>query len=368
MRATALLVISVLVWLPATASAQRVKDMTSIAGVRSNQLLGYGLVIGLDGTGDQTAQTFFTGQSMKNMLNRLGVAIPEGTSLDLKNVAAVLVQADLPAFTKVGQTLDVTVSSIGNAKSLRGGALVMTMLRGVDNQVYAVAQGNLIVGGFGAEGSDGSSVSVNSTSTGRIPNGGLVERAVSNGFGQGSHIQLNLHSPDFTTAQRLVNRINQFADHAIATALDSVSVQVVVPTDRFRRVEFISQLENLEFDPGESAARIIVNSRTGTVVIGRHVRVLPAAVSHGKLTVSITEAQGVSQPAPFARKGESVVLQDSEVSITQENNPMFLFEPGASLQDLVRAVNEVGASPGDLVSILEALEEVGALEGQLVVM
>ena len=304
---------------------------------------------------------------MKNMLNRLGVVVPEGISLQLKNVAAVMVQADLPAFAKPGQKLDVTVLSIGNAKSLRGGALVMTPLRGLDNAIYAVAQGNLVVGGFGAEGSDGSSVSVNSTSAGRIPGGANVERGVANPFAHGNRLQLNLNTPDFTTARRLQDRINQFAGSNIARALDSVSVEVDVPSNPAGKVAFVSELENLTIEPGEATAKIIVNSRTGTVVIGKHVRVLPAAVAHGKLTVSISENQGASQPGPFARRGETVILEDSEVSITEEKNPMFLFEPGISLQDLVNAVNQVGAGPGDLVSILEALDEVGALQGQLVV-
>ena len=347
------------------AFAARVKDLTTISGVRNNQLLGYGLVIGLDGTGDQSV--FFTEQSMKNSLTRLGIIIPEGISLPLKNVAAVMVQTELPAFSKPGQTLDITVSSIANAKSLRGGALVMTPLKGVDGQVYAIAQGNLIVGGFGAEGSDGSSVAVNSTTTGRIPNGALVERTVDSPFGQSSTIQLNLHSPDFTTARRLVDSINTFAGSAIAQALDSVSVSVRVPVESSQKVAFVSELENLELNPAESPARVIVNSRTGTVVIGSHVRVMAAAVSHGNLTVSISESVGVSQPAPLARRGDTVVVPNSDVTVTQEKNPMFVFNAGISLDDLVQAVNEVGAAPGDLVSILEALEEVGALQAQLIV-
>ncbi|XOV88281.1 MAG: flagellar basal body P-ring protein FlgI [Pseudomonadota bacterium] len=350
-----------------SANAMRIKDLTSIAGVRENQLLGYGLVIGLDGTGDQTAQTFFTEQSMKNMLNRLGVVVPDGISLQLKNVAAVMVQARLPAFAKTGQTLDVTVLSIGNAKSLRGGALVMTPLKGNDGQTYAIAQGNLIVGGFGAEGASGSSVTVNSTSSGRIPNGAMIERVVPSPFAAASLLQLNLHDPDFTTARRLAETINQFIGSNIARALDSVSVEVSVPEDYSQKVAFVSELENLTFNPGEAAARIIVNSRTGTVVIGSHVRVLPAAVSHGSLTVSVSERPAVSQPAPFARRGDTVVVPESNVKITQDENPMFVFESGVSLEDLVKAVNDVGAPPGDLVSILEALKEVGALQAQLIV-
>ncbi|MCB1692376.1 MAG: flagellar basal body P-ring protein FlgI [Pseudomonadales bacterium] len=349
------------------AEAMRIKDMTTISGVRDNELLGYGLVIGLDGTGDQTAQTFFTEQSMKNLLNRLGVVIPPGISLQLKNVAAVMVQATLPPFAKQGQAIDVTVSSIGNAKSLRGGALIMTPLKGTDGQVYAVAQGNLIVGGFGAEGANGSSVSVNSTATGRIPDGASVERTVDSPFAYAPTLQLNLNDPDFTTARRLADRINEFIGSSIAMPIDSVSINVQVPQDFAQKVAFVSELENLEFEPGEAAARIIINSRTGTVVIGNHVRVMPAAVSHGSLTVSVSESASVSQPAPLSKRGNTVVVPESDVKISQDKNPMFLFQPGVSLDELVQAVNAVGAAPGDLVSILEALKEVGALQAQLIV-
>ncbi|MEM7364692.1 MAG: flagellar basal body P-ring protein FlgI [Pseudomonadota bacterium] len=347
--------------------AVRIKDLTSIEGVRSNQLIGYGLVIGLDGTGDQTAQTFFTEQSMKNMLNQLGVVVPQGTSLQLKNVAAVVVQAELPPFSKPGQTLDVTVSSIGNAKSLRGGSLVMTPLKAIDGGIYAIAQGNLIIGGFSAGGADGSSVTVNTTSAGRIPNGALVERAVPNPFNNDRGIVLNLHDPDFTTARRLADSINEFIGSTIAVARDSVSIDVMVPGVLSQKVAFVSELENLEVNPAKAAARIIVNSRTGTVVIGQHVRLQPAAVSHGSITVSISENNQVSQPPPFARTGETAVVQQSDVTITQDNNPMFVFDPGVSLNDLVQAVNDVGAAPGDLVSILEALDQVGALQAELIV-
>lgn len=359
----ALVVLSVV--LPA--QAVRIKDLTSIEGVRSNQLIGYGLVIGLDGTGDQTAQTFFTEQSMKNMLNQLGVVVPQGTSLQLKNVAAVVVQAELPPFAKPGQTMDVTVSSIGNAKSLRGGSLVMTPLKAIDGSIYAVAQGNLIIGGFSADGGDGSSVTVNTTSAGRIPNGALVERSVPSPFNNDRGIVLNLHDPDFTTARRLADSINEFIGSTIAVARDSVSIDVMVPGVLSQKVAFVSELENLEVNPAASAARIIVNSRTGTVVIGQHVRVQPAAVSHGSITVSINENNQVSQPPPFARTGETAVVQQSDVTITEDNNPMFVFDAGVSLNDLVQAVNDVGAAPGDLVSILEALDQVGALQAELIV-
>lgn len=362
-----LIIISLMVALATPISASRIKDAASIAGVRTNQLLGYGLVVGLSGTGDQTSQTFFTVQALKNMLNQLGISTPPGVNLQLKNVAAVMVQAELPAFSKIGQKIDVVVSSIGNAKSLRGGSLVMTPLKGADGNVYALAQGGLLVGGFGGEGSNGSSVTVNVPSAGRIPNGASVERVVLNNFTSTPRLELNLHSPDFTTAQQLAARINQVMGMGVAVARDNVTVEVSAPTDLESKVAFVSELENLEFAPGVASARVIVNARTGTVVIGQHVNVLSAAVSHGSLTVSIAESTDVSQPAPFSRVGETVELQNSEVTITEDNNPMFLFEPGVSLNELVQAVNQVGASPSDLVSILQALKEVGALQAQLIV-
>ncbi len=353
--------------MPVNSLAVRIKDMTSIEGVRENQLVGYGLVVGLSGTGDQTTQTPFTVQSMNNLLNRLGIVVPEGVNPQLKNVAAVMVQASLPAFARPGQTIDVVVSSIGNSKSLRGGSLVMTQLRGADGQVYAIAQGNLVIGGFGASGGDGSSVTVNTPSAGRIPNGATVERVVENTFSDASSLTLNLNQPDFTTARRVADRINEFMGQRVAIPLDSVSIRVRAPIEPGRKVAYISELENLDFTPGEASARVIVNARTGTLVIGSHVRVLPAAVSHGSLTVSISENNQASQPTPFSTGGETTIVQDSDVTISEENNPMFLFQPGISLDELVRAVNEVGASPGDLVSILEALEQAGALRAQLVI-
>ncbi len=350
------------------AMAERVKDLASVAGVRDNQLAGYGLVVGLNGTGDQTTQTPFTVQSIVNMLVQFGVTIPPGTSMQLKNVAAVTVHAELPPFAKPGQTIDVTVSSIGNAKSLRGGALLMAPLRGADGNVYAIAQGNLVVGGFGASGNDGSSVTVNIPSAGRIPNGATVERAVANDFLTRENIVLNLHSPDFTTSKRLAEQINATMGPGTAASVDAVSVAVRAPQDPGMRTAFVAALEELEVEPGQVQARVIVNSRTGTVVIGSNVRVSPAAVSHGSLVVTISERPFVSQPvAPFSDAGETVALPDSDVTIQQEEASMFLFEPGTSLNDIVQAVNQVGAAPGDLVAILEALKQAGALRAELVV-
>ncbi|MGB5346228.1 MAG: flagellar basal body P-ring protein FlgI [Woeseia sp.] len=350
------------------ALADRVKDLASVAGVRKNQLTGYGIVVGLDGTGDQTTQTPFTVQSIVNMLTQFGITIPPGVSLQLKNVAAVTVQADLPAFAKPGQMIDVTVASIGNAKSLRGGSLLMAPLRGADGNVYAIAQGNLIVGGFGASGADGSRVTVNVPSAGRIPNGATVERTVPNDFLRSSLVVLNLHTPDFTTSGRLASEINSTLGLGTAESIDAVSVAVRAPQDSSQLTAFISVLENLEVEPGESSAKVIINSRTGTVVIGSNVRVTPAAVSHGSLVVTISERPFASQPlAPFSDAGETVVLPESNVEVTQQQGSMFLFESGTSLDEIVQAVNRVGAAPGDLVAILEALKQAGALRAELVV-
>jgi flagellar P-ring protein precursor FlgI len=350
------------------ASADRVKDLADVAGVRANQLVGYGLVVGLDGSGDQTSQVPFTVQSLKNMLTQFGITIPPNVSVQLKNVAAVSIHADLPPFAKPGQKIDITVASIGNAKSLRGGSLLMAPLRGADGQVYALAQGNLIVGGFGASGADGSKVTVNIPSAGRIPNGATVERAVASDLYAREDVVLNLKVPDFTTSSRLADMINTSLGEGTAQSIDAVSISVRAPQDKRQLVSFLSHLENLEVEPGEAVARVIINSRTGTVVIGSHVRVLPAAVSHGSLVVTISERPFASQPqAPFGRTGETVVLPDSEVQIDQQGSKMFLFQPGTSLDEIVRAVNQVGVAPGDLVAILEALKQVGALRAELVV-
>ena len=344
---------------------QRLKDMASIAGVRSNQLIGYGLVVGLDGTGDQTTQTPFTIQTFNNMMKRFGITPPAGITPQLKNVAAVAIHADLPAFSKPGQTIDITVSSIGNSKSLRGGSLLITPLKGIDGNIYAIAQGNLVVGGFGAEGADGSSITVNVPSVGRIPNGASVEREPPSGFMQGD-LTFNLHQPDFTTAKRISDLINELLGPDVAYAMDGGSVRVSAPISSNERVAYLSVLENLQVEAGESAAKVIINSRTGTIIIGQHVEVAPAAVTHGSLTVTISEAFGVSQPNAFA-EGETVVIPQTDVDVTEENNRMFHFAPGVSLEDIVAAVNQVGAAPGDLMAILEGLKQAGALKAELVV-
>lgn len=348
------------------ANAERLKDLASISGVRSNVLIGYGLVVGLDGSGDQTTQTPFTSQSFTNMLRQFGITIPTGTNFQLKNVAAVAVHATLPPFIKTGQNIDVTVSSLGNAKSLRGGSLMMTQLKGVDGQVYALAQGNLVVGGFGAEGADGSKVTVNVPSAGRIPNGASVEREVPNAFNQGGNLVFDLKRADFTTAQRVAAAINQMMGNGVAQALDATSISVTSPQDTNQRVAYVSTLENLEINPGEAPARVIINSRTGTIVVGNHVTVNPVAVTHGSLVVTVAENVQVSQPNAFSG-GETVVTPQSNVAAKQEKNRMFALKKATTLDEIVRAVNRVGAAPGDLMAIIEALKEAGALNAELVV-
>ena len=350
----------------ASVNAERIKDIASIAGVRTNQLVGYGIVVGLDGSGDQTSQTPFTVQSLKNMLAQNGIALPPGANPQLKNIAAVSIHAELPAFAKIGQTIDITVSSIGNAKSLRGGSLLMSPLKGADGKVYAVAQGNLVVSGFGAA-ADGSSVTVNVPSAGRIPGGATVERLVPNPFGNGSGVVFNLHTSDFTTATQTAAAINRVIGPASAHALDGTSIRVNAPLQQAQRVAFVSLIENLQVTTGDVAARVIVNSRTGTVVIGQNVRVKPAAISHGSLVVTISANPIVSQPGPLAEAGQTVVVPQSDITIEEPNDKMFLFNPGVSLDEIVRAVNQVGAAPGDLVAILEALKQAGALSAELII-
>ena len=346
---------------PAPASAERIKDLAQVAGVRGNPLVGYGLVVGLDGSGDRTSQTPFTVQSLKTMLDQLGVTLPPGVNPQLKNVAAVAIHAELPAFAKPGQTIDVTVSSIGNAGSLRGGALLMAPLKGADGQVYAIAQGTLVVSGFGASGRDGSRISTNAPNGGSIPNGAIVERAAP-GSAQTGNVTLNLRQSDFTTAARIVAAIDGAFGPGRARALDGVTIEVAPPASD--RITFLSRLESLEVTPGAAAAKVIVNARTGTVVMGGEVSVMPAAVSHGSLTVSVTENTMVSQPGAFGR-GNTVVAPQSSLEVTQDGGRMFLFEGGSSLESIVRAVNAVGAAPGDIVAILEALKRAGALRAEL---
>jgi len=346
--------------------AERIKDLAGIQGVRDNPLLGYGLVVGLDGSGDKVASSPFTRQSLNSLLTQLGIVVPSGVSLNPKNVAAVTVHADLPPFAKPGHRIDVTVSSIGDAKSLRGGSLLMTPLKGIDGGVYAIAQGNLVVGGLSAEGADGSKVTINIPSAGRIPGGASVERSVPTPFGRDAKLTLNLRSGDFTTVQRVSDAINKAIGAGTAKAIDATSVEVNAPRDSGQLVGFVAMIENLDVSPAEAVAKVIVNSRTGTVVINSTVRVSPAAVSHGNLIVTISENAEVSQPNPLAG-GRTVVNPQTDVAVEQNGKRMFVFDPGVTLDALVRAVNQVGAGPSDLVAILEALKQAGSLRAALVV-
>ena len=344
-------------------AAQRIKDIANIQGIRDNQLLGYGLVVGLPGTGEKTR---YTEQTFKTMLKKFGINLPDNFRPKVKNVAVVAIHTDMPAFTKPGQRLDVTVSSLGSAKSLRGGNLLQTFLKGVDGQVYAIAQGSLVVSGFSAEGKDGSKVIQNTPTVGRIPNGAIVEREVKNPFAQGEHLTFNLHRADFSTAKNVAKVINDLLGEGIAMPLDASSIRVSAPRDRTQRVSFLATLENLEVKEALDSAKIIVNSRTGTIVIGQNVRLLPAAITHGGLTVTISETSNVSQPNALA-SGETIVTPDSDIEITESNKRMFKLDTGATLDELVRAINLVGAAPSDVLAILEALKVAGALHGELII-
>lgn len=345
------------------ALADRLKDIATIQGVRTNQLVGYGLIVGLDGTGDKTP---FTSQTFRNLMDKFGITIPNGVDPKSKNVAAVAVHAELPAFAKPGQRIDITVSSLGDSKSLRGGSLLMTPLKGADGRIYAMAQGSLVVGGFGAAGADGSSITVNVPSVGRIPNGATVEQSIASPFHRGDTMTFDLREADFTTAMNVVNRINDLLGPDTAYAQDGGSIRVKAPRDASQRVSYMAMLENLNVESGETAAKVVINSRTGTIVVGQNVKVLPAAVTHGNLTVTISEEAAVSQPNPLS-DGDTVVVPRSELGIEQESGRMFQFGPAATLSEIVQAVNQVGAAPGDIMAVLEALKQAGALKADLVV-
>ncbi|MEZ5611349.1 MAG: flagellar basal body P-ring protein FlgI [Rhodocyclaceae bacterium] len=348
--------------LPA-ANAERLKDLASIAGVRDNQLIGYGLVVGLDGSGDQTTQTPFTVQSIINMLGNMGVTMPPGTSLQLKNVAAVMVTSSLPPFARPGQQIDITVSSMGNAKSLRGGTLLMTPLKGADGQVYALGQGNVVVGGAGASGG-GASKTVNHLSAGRVPGGATVERSVPTALGQGEFVHLELNDSDFGTAQRVVDAINAATFPGTAQALDGRTIQVRAPQDSTGRVAFIGRLESLDVTPVQQVAKVIVNSRTGSVVMNQTVALQNCAVAHGNLSVTVGTETTVSQPNPLSG-GRTVVGQRGDVDIQQAGASLINVRSGANLAEVVKALNAVGANPMDLISILQAMKSVGALRAEL---
>ena len=356
-----------------TAMADRLKDLTSIAGVRSNQLVGYGVVVGLNGTGDGSSG--LTLQSMQSMVSQFGL-VTDAANLTAKNAAAVMVTADMPAFMKPGQRMDVTVSTIGGAKSLRGGTLLMTPMLGADGETYAVAQGNLVVGRLGVSGNDGSSVIVNVPTVGRIPRGASVEKMVDTPFQSSENVILNLHQADFSTAIRVSDAVNEVFGPSVAVPLDASSIKVRAPVDPSQKVSFVSLLENIEVDPARPAAKVIVNARTGTIVIGGDVRVTPAVVTHGSLTVRVNEDQNVvrgqgttttTDGVTTTTPGADTTVADSQIQIEEEVAKAFIFDSGVELSDIVDAVNAVGAGAADMVAILEALREAGALRAEIIV-
>jgi flagellar P-ring protein precursor FlgI len=345
------------------AASERLKDLSSIQGVRQNQLIGYGLVVGLDGSGDQTTQTPFTVQSVVSMLQNMGVTVPPGTSLQLKNVAAVVVTTSLPPFAQPGQTLDVTVSSMGNAKSLRGGTLLMTPLKGADGQIYGIAQGNVLVGGAGAAAS-GSKAQVNHLSVGRISSGATVERAVPNAFGQSDAIFLELNDTDFSTASMVVEAINQRFGHGTASAQDGRVIRVNAPAINDERVAFIGALQSLRVTPAQTSAKVILNARTGSIVMNQAVTLDSCAVSHGNLSVLISTEPVISQPGPLSG-GQTVVTAASQIELRSDPGQVMLLKGGTSLADVVKALNAIGATPQDLLAILQAMKAAGALRAEL---
>ncbi|RCS58685.1 flagellar basal body P-ring protein FlgI [Parvibium lacunae] len=345
------------------AQAERIKDLASIQGVRPNQLIGYGIVVGLDGSGDQTTQTPFTVQSINTMLSQMGIQLPPGQSLQLRNVASVMVTAQLPAFARPGQTLDVTVSSMGNARSLRGGTLLMTPLKGADGNVYALAQGNLVVAGAGAA-SGGNKAQVNHLNAGRIPNGALVERAVASPFAQSETVQLELLQGDFSNAIKIAQTINQRMGQPIAAALDARLVQVIAPPDPNSRVAFMAEIENLEVEVARQAAKVIVNARTGSVVMNQTVILQPCAISHGNLSITISNTPQVSQPNALS-PGQTTVTNDTNIQIKADGGQMLELAGGTRLADVVKALNTIGTTPQDLLAILQALKSAGSLRAEL---
>lgn len=349
------------------AQAERLRDLASIAGVRHNQLIGYGIVVGLDGSGDQTTQTPFTVQSVVSMLQQLGVNLPQGTQLQLKNVAAVMVTSSLPPFSQPGQTLDITVSSMGNAKSLRGGTLLMTPLKGADGQVYAMAQGNVLVGGVGVQaggGGGGNSLVINHLSVGKISAGATVERAVASSLGEGNMIRLELNTADFATASRVVDAINDKYGAGIAYALDGRVIRVQAPSSSDQRVTFIGTLQDMNVNPAEQPAKVIMNARTGSVVMNRAVTLETCAISHGNMSVSVSSDPQVSQPNPLSG-GSTVVTQNQNVAIKKDGGKVMMVKGGASLAEVVKALNAIGATPQDLLSILQAMKAAGSLRAEL---
>jgi flagellar P-ring protein precursor FlgI len=355
-------VLTLVCWLPA-ARAEHLRDLAAIQGVRSNPLIGYGLVVGLDSTGDQTTQTPFTIQTLQTMLQQLGITLPAGTNPMLSNVAAVMVTAVLPPFAQPGQPLDVTVSSMGNAKSLRGGTLLMTPLKGADGLTYAVAQGNILVGGAGAS-AGGSKVKINQLAAGRVPDGAIVERAIPSPFQLGDQLRLELNASDFATAGAVTDAINAAMGEGTASARDGRVIEVKAPTSSNARVRFVADLENIDVKTEEPAARVVINARTGSIAMNRTVTLEPAAVAHGNLSVTITSTPVVSQPGPLSG-GQTTVTQKTDIAIKQDGGVLMKLPAATNLADLVKALNALGANPGDLVSILQALKASGALRAEV---
>ena len=360
----ATLIASAALWWPAPAEAVRIKEVAAIQGVRSNQLVGYGLVVGLDGTGDQTTSAPFTTQSLNALLQQMGVTVPPGTNMQLKNIAAVMVTAQLPAFAQPGQVLDVNVSSLANAKSLRGGTLIATPLKGADGQIYALAQGNLIVGGAGAS-AGGSKVQINHLSAGRIPEGATVARSVPTPLSQGEFLQLDLNTNDFNTAREVVRSINDRMGSGTAHALDGRVVRVRMPASTDARVAFLADIENLDVARATPSAKVVINARTGSVVMNQSVTLAACAVAHGSLAVTINSTPQVSQPNPFSETGRTVVTEKNDITITQQAGSLVQMPAGAKLADVVKALNSLGATPQDLLAILQAMKAAGALVAEL---
>jgi flagellar P-ring protein FlgI len=359
----AVVLVTVLGASPRLAHAERLKDLAQIQGVRDNPLIGYGLVVGLDGTGDQTTQTPFTIQSLTNMLARLGITLPAATNMQLKNVAAVMVTASLPAFARPGEGIDVTVSSLGNAKSLKGGTLLMTPMKGADGAVYAIAQGNVLVAGAGAS-ANGSKVQVNQLDVGRISNGALVERSVPTVLGQAGSLQMTLNQTDFDNAQRVTAAINNTFGSGTAVPVDGRTVAIRAPSDPGQQVAFLAQIENIDVTPSKEAAKVIVNARTGSIVMNQMVQLQSCAVAHGNLSVIVNTTPQVSQPGAFS-SGQTAVTQQSQIQVRQENGSLKMISAGASLADVVKGLNALGATPADLISILQSIKAAGALRADL---
>jgi flagellar P-ring protein precursor FlgI len=351
-------------WWPVPAAAARIKEVASVQGVRSNALVGYGLVVGLDGTGDQTTSSPYTAQSLNAMLQQMGVTVPAGTTMQPKNVAAVMVTAQLPPFAQPGQTIDVNVSSLGNAKSLRGGTLIATPLKGADGQIYAMAQGNLIVGGAGAA-AGGSKVQINHLSAGRVPQGATVERSVPTPLQQGDVLQLDLNASDFHTARVVANAINERMGEGLAMPLDGRVVRVRMPADPGARVAFLADIENLDIDLAPPAAKIVINARTGSVVMNQAVTLGACAVAHGSLSVTISSTPQVSQPNALSTGGQTVVAEKADITIAQQAGSLVQMAAGTKLADVVKALNALGATPQDLLAILQAMKAAGALNAEL---